>query len=88
MNAITNLEAFEAYCRAKGVIPFALAEIPNDGFYAEVRKGTANGKDFTQIGLKTANAVDLTGQPYKIDNTRFEWVRLGFADCNNQLILQ
>lgn len=82
---INNLEDFEDYCRVKGVQPFHLAET-NDGYYAEIKKGTANLKDFTQIGLPTCGDLDRL-KTAELFPERFEWVKLSFKDSSNSSIL-
>lgn len=89
--SINSINDFDDYLRAKGYIPFVLSEIPEDGYYAEIRRGSSNVKDFTQVGLLAATCRPISKldlHPSSRDFAeKYEWVRIGYADCNNKNIL-
>lgn len=84
-SSITSLQDFEDYLNAKGYSPRNLAEIPNDGYYAEVLTVSQNVKDFTQINLKLAH--HNSGQVSPLAPSMHSWVRLSFKDCTNKAII-
>lgn len=92
-NGINSFIDFQDYLSRKGYTVFAACEIPNDGFYAEVRKGQAQVKDFTNIGLKGAFLGEPSKNNLDFDSgavlfpEKYEWVRLSFKDCNNPEII-
>lgn len=86
MKNIKSINDFADYVESKGYTGYTFVEMPKDGFYAELKKGTAQLKDFTQIGLQHPSTT-IHGYSVK-QPSAFEWVRLGFADCNNETILK
>ncbi len=84
---INDLMEFEAYCTGKGYKVRAAAQIPEDGYYAELKFGEAKTEDFTQINLESTvwyKRID----PETCNPPKTVWARLSFKDCSNQEILK